>query len=258
MSIDKKIIECELQYTKCFSEFVENGNIVRFHDNQLMDMYYHNYTYVYNSNEGKSLKQIIEKEIGLRIFEKSNYCNILLDDVVSKPFWISDKYKAEISTKGFYSLDISCVDKLFMISGCEIKRVVSQAMIDDILFCNLENDEEALGKDFCTRRCYRRGQVYLSDKGVNSYVCYHDGNIIGNCDLFIYNDVAKIEDFSVLDKYQRKGYGTTILKVLIDIALKAGCKTIYLNTYEDETAKEMYMKNGFYKIGESCDLLFRF
>lgn len=37
------------------------------------------------------------------------------------------------------------------------------------------NDEESLRKDFCTRRSYRRGKVYVSDKGVNSSVkgVYH-------------------------------------------------------------------------------------
>lgn len=119
------------------------------------------------------------------------------------------------------------------------------------------NDEESLGKDFCTRRSYRRGKVYVSDKEVNSYICYHNGNIIGNCDLFIDNGVAKIEDFAVIPKYQRNGYGTTILKSLIDIAIKENCHLIYIVTDEEDTAKEMYQKNGFNKIGGRIDLFFK-
>ncbi len=46
MLIDGKIIECELEYTKYFSKFCENENIIRFRDNQLNDMYDHNYTYI--------------------------------------------------------------------------------------------------------------------------------------------------------------------------------------------------------------------
>ena len=130
-------------------------------------------------------------------------------------------------------------------------------MIDDVLFCDLQFDEAVHGKDFCTRRCYRRGKVYVSDKGVNSYVCYHNGNIIGTCNLFMYNGTAKIEDFAVLPTYQRKGYGTTILKSLIDIAIKENSHTIYLVTDEDDTAKDMYGKIGFKKVGERTDLLFK-
>ena len=46
MLIDEKIIECEFEYTKCFSEFCENENIIRYRDNELKDMYCQNYTYI--------------------------------------------------------------------------------------------------------------------------------------------------------------------------------------------------------------------
>ena len=257
MLIDEKIIECELQYTKCFSMCYENQNIVRFRDNQLKDMYYHNYTFIKKPMDEISLNQIIQDEIALRLSEKSNYCNILLNSVINSSLMSILKYKPEISQNGYYSFDISHFPRLNELSGCIIKKVENQEMIDDILFSDLQHDEKSLGKDFCTRRCYRRGKVYISDKGVNSYVCYHDGDVVGNCDLFIYNGVAKIEDFSVIPKYQRKRYGTTILKSLIDIAIKENCKTIYLVTDEDDTAKEMYLKVGFNKIGERTDLFLK-
>jgi spore maturation protein CgeE len=258
MLIDEKIIECEFEYTKCFSEFYENQNIVRFRDNQLNDMFYHNYTYIKKSMDEIELNQVIQDEITLRLSEGSNYCNIFLNSVINSSLLSILKYKPEISKNGYYSFDITHFQRINELSGCIIKKVENQEMIDNILFCDLQHDEKSLGKDFCTRRCYRRGKVYISDKGVNSYVCYHNGDIIGNCDLFIYNGVAKIEDFSVIPKYQRKGYGTTILKSLIDIAIKENCKTIYLVTDEDDTAKEMYLKIGFNKIGERTDLFFKF
>ncbi len=257
MLIDEKIIECELQYTKCFSEFYENQNIARFRDNLLKDMYYHNFTFIKKSMDEISLIQIIQDEIALRLSEKSNYCNILLNSVINSSLLSILKYKPEISQNGYYSFDISHFRRLNELSGCIIKKVENQEMIDDILFSDLQHDEKSLGKDFCTRRCYRRGKVYISDEGVNSYICYDNGDVIGNCDLFIYNGVAKIEDFSVIPKYQHKGYGTTILKSLIDIAIKNNCKTIYLVTDEDDTAKEMYLKIGFNKIGERTDLFFK-
>lgn len=256
MLIDEKIIKCEGEYTKCFSEFFEDENIMRFRDGSLKDMYYHNYTCIKKNVSENNVSDIIQDEISLRLSEKSNFCNILLYCDVNSSVISSFKYKPEISTSGYYSFDISQFSKLNVLGGCTIKKVHNQEMIDDVLFCDLKHDEESLGKDFCTRRCYRRGKVYICDKGVNSYVCYHKGNIIGNCDLFIHEGVAKIEDFAVIPKYQRKGYGTTILKFLIDIAIKENCHTIYLVTDEDDTAKEMYKKIGFNKIGERTDLFF--
>ncbi|SFB40534.1 GNAT family N-acetyltransferase [Clostridium frigidicarnis] len=257
MLIDGKVIECECEYTKCFSEFRENENIIRFRDNQLNDMYYHNYTYIKKVMSEIELKSIIQDEISLRLSEKSNFCNILLNYGVNGSLLSILKYKPEISTNGYYSFDISHFSKLNSLLGCTIKKVNNEEMVDDILFCDLQHDEKNLGKDFCTRRCYRRGKVYVSDKGVNSYVCYHNGDIIGNCDLFMYNGIAKIEDFAVIPTYQRKGYGTTILKSLIDIAIKENSHTIYLVTDEDDTAKEMYQKIGFNKVGERTDLFFK-
>lgn len=258
MLIDKKIIECELEYSKCFSEFFENENVIRFRDNKLNDMYYHNYTYIKNCVNENDMQCIIQNEISLRLSEKGTYCNILLNSVVNKSMLSMVKYKAEISNNGYYSFNISKLASLVPKSGCVIKKVNNKEMVDDILFCDLKHDEEKLGKDFCKRRCYRRGEVYISDKGVNSYVCYNNGNIIGNCDLFIYNGVAKIEDFAVIPVYQRKGYGTTILRELIGIAIKEKCHTIYLVTDEDDTAKNMYNKIGFKKIGQRTDLFFEF
>lgn len=256
MLTDGKIIECEIQYTKCFSEFCENKDIIRFRDKQLNDMYYHNYTYLKRAMGENDLQRIIEDEISLRLSEKSDFCNITSNFDVSSSLLFKLKYKPEISKNGYYSFDISHFPRLNVLSGCTIKKVNSQEMVDNILFCDLQHDESTLGKDFCTRRCYRRGKVYVSDKGVNSYVCYHNGEIIGNCDLFIDKGIAKIEDFAVIPTYQRKGYGSTILKAIIDIAIKENCHTVYLVTDEDDTAKEMYLKIGFNKIGERTDLFF--
>jgi spore maturation protein CgeE len=75
--------------------------------------------------------------------------------------------------------------------------------------------------------------------------------------MFIYEDTAKIEDFAVTSQKQRKGYGTAILKALTEIALEKNVSVIYLETDEDDTAKEMYKKRGFYKVGELTDLIFK-
>ena len=131
-------------------------------------------------------------------------------------------------------------------------------MIDDLLTLDLEHDEESLGRDFCTRRVYRRKGIYLSNEGVDSYICYHDGKPVGSCDLFVHKDTAKIEDFAVSPNHQRKGFGTMLLKTLIEIALNKGVSVIYVEADEDDTAKEMYKKCGFYKVKEFMDLSFSF
>jgi spore maturation protein CgeE len=257
MPIDNKILDCEIEYTKCFSEFSENDSVIRLHDEQLKDMYCHNYTCMKKSFSENELIRVIKDGISLALSENKGFCNIYLYSGVTSLLLSSLKYKPRISVKGFYSFDISNFSKLKSLPSCTIKQVTTQQMVEDILYSDLQHDEETLGKDFCTRRCYRRGKVYVSDKGVNSYICYDNNAVMGTCDLFIDNGIAKIEDFSVVPKYQRQGYGTTILRFLIDLALNENCHTIYLVTDEDDTAKEMYQKIGFSKIGERTDLFFR-
>ena len=203
------------------------------------------------------LKDIIQEEITFRLLEKKDFCNILIDSQVSSSELSALEHKHEVSKNGYYSFDISQFTKLKTLPGCEVKKTINKEMLEDVLFCDLKHDEENLGKDFCTRRCHRRGEIYISESGVDSYVCYHNGEIIGNCDLFMANGTAKIEDFAVIPEYQRKGYGTTILKELIEIAIKNNCHTIYLVTDEEDTPKEMYLKIGFEKIGERTDLFFK-
>jgi spore maturation protein CgeE len=96
----------------------------------------------------------------------------------------------------------------------------------------------------------------LKDNSVEAYLCYHGDDLIGRCDLFISGDVAKIEDFSIIQKYQRMGFGSTLLRNMIEIAIDRNCETVYLVTNELDSAKYMYEKNGFDKIGQMSEIRF--
>jgi len=252
---NEKILTCEIEYIKCFSKAVEAQNSIRFRDDLLQDMYYHNFTLIMDSNSEDELYRLIENEISLR--EGSNFCNIVSFVPISDCLLQKFEYKPQVSVSGFYLLDIDRHSRPIDKAKCIISRVNDASMIDDIVRLDLEHDGDRLGVDFCTRRAKRRGSVCLLDKGVASYICYDDGEAVGSCNIFINGDVAKIEDFAVSLTKQRQGYGTLILGSIIEAALKSGASTIYLVTDEEDTPKEMYLKYGFKKIGEQTDLLFK-
>ncbi|MGL6198587.1 MAG: GNAT family N-acetyltransferase [Lachnospiraceae bacterium] len=252
-----KILNCEIEYSKCFSKYFEAQDLMRFRDDSLMDMYDHNFTLIKRSESDDELYHRIESEIQLRRTEGENFCNIASFVPISGYLIEKFETKPQISTNGFYLFDIS---KLSVLSGkkkCLISKLDNLRMADDLLRLDLELDGARLGVDFCTRRANRLKKVYLSAEGVNSYICYDNNEPVGSCDLFISKDVAKIEDFVVSPMKQRQGYGTIILKTLIEIALNSGVSTIYLVADEDDTAKDMYLKYGFSKIGEKTDLFYR-
>lgn len=257
MLLNESIKNCELEYIKCFSDYYEGEHFIRFNDNKLVDMYKHNYTYIKEDVNESNLGSIIEDEIKLRLSQGMNFCNISINNSINQSTLSNLDYKGEVARNGYYLFNTSYLSKLDRVEGSSVLKVTDKDMVNDILYCDLQHDEVNLGVDFCKRRCYRRGEVYISEHGVNSYVCYNNGEVIGNCDLFINNGVAKIEDFAVVPKHQRRGYGTTILKSLIEIAMKENCNTIYLVTDEDDTAKDMYQKIGFNKIGETTDIFFK-
>lgn len=256
MVTNEKIINCEIEYTKCFSTVYEDDNILRFRDDVIKDMYHHNYTYFKSPYKELKMRSLMEEEIAVRRAEKGDFCDIKVNSKLNPAILGYIKYPSEVTTFGFYSFRIGRFDTLPEVDGVEVKQVTSIDNVEDILFCDLKADEARLGRDFCIRRCYRRGQVYILETGVNAYVAYKNGEIIGCCDLFIHDGVAKIEDFSIIEAYQRKGYGTTLLKAMIGKALEAACHTIYLVTDEDDTAREMYLKLGFDKIGEMKQIHF--
>ena len=46
MNIINKIIECEMEYIKCFCEAEEQEGFIRFKDDLIPDMWYQNYTWI--------------------------------------------------------------------------------------------------------------------------------------------------------------------------------------------------------------------
>jgi len=251
-----KIMRCERKYAECFCIASEQQDFTRFRDALIPDMYYHNYTWVKNAKDDLALIRLIEDEINCSKRTGRDFCLVRCPMPVSKSILAQLSHTPEVAMSGYYLFDISDLPKLNSTAQCSIHKVDKPEMVEDILRLDLEHDEDSLGGDFCTRRVYRRKDVYLSNEGVDSYVCYDSDGAVGSCDMFIFGDTAKIEDFAILPRKQRKGYGTAILKILIDIAIKRNATTIYLETDTDGGAQQMYLKCGFSKVFEFTDLIF--
>lgn len=252
--IQEIIKSCEIAYVSCFSICYENNQIIRFRDSQLPDMYDHNFTYIKKALSVDALQQVIQEEIELSLHENKDFCKITMDYIPDEKCLDSLNRKIETGHDGRYVYIPMKSPVWNTVDGSQMLKVADSSMIEDLVSMDLIHDCGTCGEDFCNRRARRRGEVYLSEIPLDSYICYYNGIPVGSCDLFLYNDTAKIEDFAVLPEYQRRGFGTTILKYLIDIALIKGVKTIYLITDEDDTPKEMYQRLGFVEVADSYAL----
>lgn len=251
-----KIIECEKSYYQCFSKCLEMAVYRRFIDMELPDMYDHNFTYIKQQMPSSDLRKLIANELSISKKSGKDFCKVVMDYMPEMPLTVNG-VKPQMSRMGYYELKVYDLARFSSNCDCRIKKVTTEDMVDDILFLDLIHDRDTLGADFCRRRAWRRGKVYLSNYGVNSYVCYKSVMPVGNVDLYFYDGVAKIEDFAVIPKAQRMGYGTAILKHVIEIVRIRGIHRIYLVTDEEDTAKEMYRKLGFEKIGERIEAFYR-
>jgi spore maturation protein CgeE len=255
-----KIRRCERAYTGCFAEPFEDKRVIRYRDDLMSDMYDHNCTYIKGTPSLDDLLQLIAGEIRLCREENLGYCKITMDEMQHAKGIEEFDDKLQIEHYGQYVY----MPYVYMPAeppgwalktDCDIRKIADEVMVEDLVLLDKIQYAEACGGDFCARRARSRGQVYLSNTSIESYICYYEGEPAGNCDLFLYDGMAKIEDFTVLPKFQRRGLGTAILEHLIVAAFSKGARTIYLTTDEEDTPKEMYMKLGFEKVSDSYALL---
>lgn len=142
---------------------------------------------------------------------------------------------------------------------CIIKEANTKEILEAGITADFLANEENMG-EFAKLRIKRKAQIYqLPNSSIHFYVCFYHNVAIGTCEMMIdeNNKIAKIEDFDILKAYQRKGFGTSVLKYLLEIAFKKACNNVYLITDSEDTAKEMYKKCGFTKIGEKYELFFQ-
>ena len=253
-TIVKQILECEEAYIKCFCEIIETVDARYYRDVLLPDMYAHNFTVLKKEQTITSLQDFINSETQKYMESGNKFYKLNLSKLPKEKMKSCKGKEAEVEILGIYLCDLEKVHSWSQNTKLIVQQITSSKQIEELTELDLIHDRETCGESFCRRRATRRGEVYLSNKPCHSYIGYYEGKPVANCDLFIDGEVAKIEDFAVIPEYQRKGIGTALLKHLIGVAQKQGARMIYLNTDEEDTAKEMYTKLGFTKIGEQYSL----
>jgi spore maturation protein CgeE len=247
----------ELDYTRCFTENEESDNIIRFWDNRLANMYCHNFTFIKKELTHEELMGIIEEEIRKRREEDRGFLQIEVHFPIEDHILEGLSVKPEVSKYDLMYIPVEMLETLGGNPDCEIKEALTPEILEDGRWVDIEVCTPDMGEDFAVKRIARKMQVYSNPKyPLNQYVCYHNGVPMGNVELFINGDIAKIEDFDILKVYQRRGFGTSIIKHLLKRCRDHGAKTAYVITDSEDTAKDMYVKCGFTKIGEKYQLFF--
>jgi len=252
-----KFSSSEIAYTKKFTEKYEDDEIIRFYDNNLPDMYMHNYTLIKNSICIDKFRKIILKELENRKNEKANFLRIEFNFSIEDDYLNNLPVAPQIGKYDYMYIEPKMSEYLSVREGCVVKKAISEKIFKDGIEVDIVANESAMGIEFAKKRIDRKSQIYNElNSNLNLYVCYYNNIPVGNCEFMLNSDIGKIEDFDILKDYQRKGFGTSVLKHLLEEAKEYELKFVYLITDSDDTAKEMYKKCGFKKIGEKTELFF--
>lgn len=252
-----KFSSTEIIYTKKFTENYEDNEIIRFYDNNLKEMYMHNFTFIKNSVCKDKFRKIIFEELKKRKDENAGFLRIEFNFSVEDDFINNLPVVPEVTKYDYMYIEPHNSDYLIGNKECIIKKAVSEKILKDGIEVDVLSNESAMGAEFARKRIYRKSEVYKQlNSNLDLYVCYYNDIAIGNCEFMLDNDIAKIEDFDILKNYQRKGFGTSVLEHLLEEAKENCVEFVYLITDGGDTAKGMYKKCGFEKVGEKMELFF--
>lgn len=90
----------------------------------------------------------------------------------------------------------------------------------------------------------------FDDPKVQQVIAYLGQQAVGGVDLLLGEDTVEIDNFFVLEDYQRQGIGTEIQHFVMDMA---GSRTVILVADAEDTPKDMYVKQNYtylsYQVG---------
>ena len=211
------------------SKYIETKDYIKYYDDYQFDKYYHNF---YKLNNLDKINEIIKKNI-------------------NKPF-LCFEYDKDFNIEGFMEKDVNIVMAAF-IKSLNIKtnnngiiNIVDKNNIEEVSKFLYEDSLE-YGEEY-SKKNTKRMIDFILDNNSYGFIIKEDNKIIGFINAYIENDICDLEDFFILDEYQRKGYGSNLFKYALDFCKNKGCNIVTLVADDLDTPKEMYKKWGLIEI----------
>ncbi|MCY6354472.1 GNAT family N-acetyltransferase [Clostridium sp. ZS2-4] len=252
----ERILETELKYVRCFSGYIEEQKSITFKDSKLVDMYMHNFIFLKELIKKDELRIFIENKLEKVQRENKEYLHIMMDYGIQ---WHDLKGMIpapEITEYCYMAITPKDFNKLKMKNDCFVRKADTFKILSDGNLVDIQANKTAMGEDFARKRIKRKMEEYKNNPNLNLYVCYKGDVPIGKCELLIEDGIAKIEDFDIIEEYQNQGYGTSVVRKLLEESFSENVDIAYLITDHFDTAKDMYKKCGFSICGIKTSILF--
>ncbi|MGM0379597.1 MAG: GNAT family N-acetyltransferase [Bacillota bacterium] len=254
----KKLKEMEIKYVRNFSKVEETKDYIRFRDKKLPNMHMHNFTLIKDTISDKKVINLIDKEIQLNKKLNKEFLRFEMNFSVDENIINKLNYNIEVTKYNYMYIATDKYKKLNDNKNSKIKIANNNQILEDGIKVDIIANKDIMGEKFAKKRINRKKEVYENSKSnLRFFVCYNKDKPIGNCELMLGEDIAKIEDFDIIKKYQRKGFGTSMLKYLMKYLKNKSIKYLYLITDDSDTAKEMYRKCGLINLGQKTELFIK-
>lgn len=253
-----QIIDTEMGYLKCFCQTESDNEVTHFTDKQLKDMYSHNFTYISENVSDrdfiKALSRTLEyqKSIGCDAYKIMTHKELSSDLISMMPT------KPVVERYDYYGTYTKNYDQIRTRQGASVLLANNSLTEEHGKYIDVAANYMDMTMEFAIRRINRKFKVYLNERlPLNLYICYDQKEPVGNCEAFINDSLMKIEDFDILEMHQKKGYGSHMLRNMLEMGLAKQVDFAYVVTDHDDTAKHMYEKCGFDFIGYRTELIFK-
>lgn len=134
--------------------------------------------------------------------------------------------------------------------GIVIKEVINDETLNDFLHACAIGEIE-YGQAFVDLKRTQHVKNY-NDKKIIQLVAYDNEKPVGKLEAIINDHTLELDDFYVDSHYRNKGIGTKLQRVACE---KRDGRSVILIADGNDTAKDMYQKQGYKKVAERHELL---
>ena len=234
------ILKMEIKYLSLFSNQKQMTGGIRFQDDQQKDKYSHNLMMLHKDKV--SLSELIDYEQKQCV---EGFVNFRFEDTTDVSYQFLETYKKSIY--GYYAAKIDELN-IQVKNQADIKRVDPFNSNDFFEFLHQEDLE--FGLSYAIGNVQRQKEVLQENQHRYIFLrLLHEQKVIGHINTFIDGNTAKIDEFYVIEDYQKKGFGSALMFQIIDLLKTNKVENVYLVTDLEDTAKQLYERYGFKLVG---------
>lgn len=238
-----KVKKNEENLVLLFSTPNKTNTYIRYNDDELKDMYDHNFFEAQNIDE-KLLFKFYE------IKEERREGHLKISSKCEEKCLKLHNFEEEIlltMLKNDYDI-FHIIER----EGLIFKNLKEDNIIDDIISLELLEYGEIYGRSFTIRKMHRYASKILEkNNGLNYHACYLGNLLVGYCYTYYDQGVVGLDGLLVRKEYRHQGIASTLLKYIANFY---NCP-IYLHADEEESPRYLYEKLGFKVIDKTYDYL---